>query len=123
MAKAYGTTPCGGLWWSKDQTYVNAIANELFLDVAAHLANRVTDHKDYYLRWAKREWRWCMLCVSPTWSNFVSLTLSTVQNSGMINAENTINDGLDLETCENNGGTVWYGINCGTHWTGADAFS
>lgn len=24
----------------------------------------------------------------------------------MINSESTINDGLDLDTCENNGGTV-----------------
>jgi predicted alpha-1,6-mannanase (GH76 family) len=88
MAKAYGTTPCGGLWWSKDETYVNAIANELFLDIAAHLANRAGSRSSYYLRWAKKEWRW-------------------FQKSGMINSNNTINDGLDLDTCENNGGTVW----------------
>ncbi|KAK3069408.1 hypothetical protein LTS18_000339, partial [Coniosporium uncinatum] len=40
MAAAYDTTPCGGLWWDKPHTYINAIANELFLSVAAHLANR-----------------------------------------------------------------------------------
>ncbi|KAI7474106.1 hypothetical protein KC351_g10751 [Hortaea werneckii] len=68
-------------------TYVNAIANELFLDVAAHLANRAF-RKSYYLDWAQREWAW-------------------FQGSGMINSESTINDGLDLDTCENNGGTVW----------------
>ena len=37
MDKAYGTTPCGGLYWDKAHTYVNAIANELYIDVAAHL--------------------------------------------------------------------------------------
>ncbi len=88
MAKAYGTTPCGGLWWSKDRTYVNAIANELFLDVAAHLANRAGAKKSYYLDFAKKEWAW-------------------FKQSGMINSQNLINDGLDNATCQNNGGTVW----------------
>ncbi|TKA27766.1 hypothetical protein B0A50_04867 [Salinomyces thailandicus] len=87
MKAAYGTTPCGGIWWDKANTYVNAIANELFLDVAAHLANRATE-KSYYLSWAKKQWAW-------------------FQKSGMINAQHTINDGLDINTCENNGGTVW----------------
>lgn len=88
MASAYDTTPCGGLWWNKDKTYVNAIANELFLDVAAHLANRAGAKSDYYLDWAKKEWRW-------------------FKRSGMINSQNLINDGLDNATCQNNGGTVW----------------
>ncbi|KAI6790520.1 glycoside hydrolase family 76 protein [Hortaea werneckii] len=87
MKDAYGTTPCGGLWWDKPHTYVNAIANELFLNVAAHLANRAFK-KSYYLDWAQKEWAW-------------------FQGSGMINSESTINDGLDLDTCENNGGTIW----------------
>ncbi|KAK5133085.1 hypothetical protein LTR08_008195 [Meristemomyces frigidus] len=87
MKAAYGTTPCGGMWWDKANTYVNAIANELFLDVAAHLANRAAN-KSYYLEWAQTEWNW-------------------LKNSGMINAQNTINDGLDNATCKNNGGTVW----------------
>jgi predicted alpha-1,6-mannanase (GH76 family) len=88
MAAAYNTTPCGGLWWDKSHTYVNAIANELFLDVAAHLANRAPVRSKYYLDYALREWTW-------------------FQKSGMINAQHTINDGLNLATCRNNGGTVW----------------
>ncbi|KAF2725411.1 glycoside hydrolase family 76 protein [Polychaeton citri CBS 116435] len=88
MAKAYGTTPCGGLWWDRANTYVNAIANELFLDLAAHLANRVRSKSSYYLDYAKEEWAW-------------------FQRSGMINSQNLINDGLDNATCENNGGIVW----------------
>lgn len=104
IAEAYDTTPCGGVWWDRNNTYVNAIANELFLDVAAHLANRAgggglggyhgnggssSKHdKAYYLDWAQKEWTW-------------------FQASGMINDQNLINDGLDNATCENNGGTVW----------------
>lgn len=88
MAASNGTTPCGGIWWDKNHTYVNAIANELFLSVGAHLANRAGSRASYYLRWAQMQWTW-------------------FQKSGMINAENTINDGLNITTCKNNGGTVW----------------
>ena len=78
----------GGIWWDKDKTYVNAIANELYLSVGAHLANRVPDQKDYYTNITTTQWEW-------------------FQNSGMINAQNNINDGLDSKTCKNNNGTVW----------------
>ena len=88
MDKAYGTTPCGGLWWDKAHTYVNAIANELYIDVAAHLANRASQYRSgYYLDRATTAWKW-------------------FQKSGMINAQSNINDGLD-SSCKNNGGTVW----------------
>lgn len=80
-------TPCGGIWWDKNHTYVNAIANELFLSVAAHLANR-SAKGSHYLAWAQREWDW-------------------FKASGMINSQSTINDGLDLITCENNDGIIW----------------
>lgn len=89
MDKAYGTTPCGGLWWDKPNTYVNAIANELFIDVAAHLAVRSRGQSQQrYLDRALEAWDW-------------------FQNSGMINDQWTINDGLDNAACANNGGTVW----------------
>jgi predicted alpha-1,6-mannanase (GH76 family) len=88
IAASYDTTPCGGVWWDKNNTYVNAIANELFLSVGSHLANRVSEKKTYYLHWAEKEWNWFL-------------------HSGMINAAHTINDGLNLTTCANNGGTVW----------------
>jgi predicted alpha-1,6-mannanase (GH76 family) len=79
----------GGIWWSKARGYKNAIANELFLSVAAHLANRVTDPvaQARYHNWAQREWQW-----------FVQ--------SGMINSQNLINDGLD-SSCQNNHRTTW----------------
>jgi len=79
----------GGIWWSRARTYKNAIANELFLSVAAHLANRVTDPDQlaHYLSWAEQEWQW-------------------FSQSGMINSENLINDGLN-SNCQNNHGTTW----------------
>jgi predicted alpha-1,6-mannanase (GH76 family) len=90
MVGGWNSSRCGGgIWWDKAETYENAIANELFLSAAAHLATRV-DHADsaYYLDWAQREWTW-------------------FQQSGMINNQYNINDGLTLDTCKNNGGTVW----------------
>lgn len=58
MDKAYGTTPCGGLWWDKAHTYVNAIANGLYIDVAAHLANRASQYRSgYYLDKATTAWK------------------------------------------------------------------
>jgi predicted alpha-1,6-mannanase (GH76 family) len=80
----------GGIWWSRARTYKNAIANELFLSVAAHLANRAADpdQQARYLYWAALEWDW-------------------FSRSGMINSDNLINDGLNLSTCQNNGGTTW----------------
>jgi predicted alpha-1,6-mannanase (GH76 family) len=96
MATGWDNTCGGGIWWNKDRQYKNAIANELFLSVAAHLANRVTDptQQSQYLDWANKEWTW-----------FAA--------SGMINSQNLINDGLTITTtqsgatCSNNGQTTW----------------
>jgi predicted alpha-1,6-mannanase (GH76 family) len=89
MSGGWDSTCNGGIWWSKAKTYKNAIANELFLSVAAHLANRVPPaDRAGYLAWANREWAW-------------------FQHSGMINSQNLINDGLDLSTCKNNNGNTW----------------
>ncbi|GLI78127.1 hypothetical protein PoHVEF18_006429 [Penicillium ochrochloron] len=90
LKKAWGTR-CGGggLQWSTTSAYVNAITNELFLSVAAHLANRASSEsdRDTYIGWAQKEWDW-----------FAA--------QGFIGANYTINDGL-LENCQNNGQTVW----------------
>jgi predicted alpha-1,6-mannanase (GH76 family) len=89
MAGGWDSTCNGGIWWSKDKTYKNAIANELFLSVAAHLARRVApNQRIQYLIWAQKEWSW-------------------FKNSGMINSENLINDGLNLSTCQNNQQNTW----------------
>ncbi len=95
MAGGWDETCGGGIWWSKKRHYKNAIANELFLSLAAHLASRDPRHRAEYLRWAHREWQW-----------FAA--------SGMINSQNLINDGLTIEAsgqgaaaCKNNGRTTW----------------
>ena len=90
MTKAWDPSTCnGGIWWSKDRTYKNAIANELFLIVAARLHNRTPGDGGLgsYLDWAQREWQW-------------------FSASGMINPTHLINDGLTA-SCQNNGGTTW----------------
>lgn len=80
--------PCnGGIYWSKDRNYVNAIANELYLTVAAALGNRISDQRDHYINIAKNQWQW-------------------FKNSGMINSNNLVNDGL-TDDCQNNGRDTW----------------
>jgi predicted alpha-1,6-mannanase (GH76 family) len=89
METGWDQTCSGGIWWSKDRKYKNAIANELFLSVAAHLAARDNDEKKKakYLEWAQREWKW-------------------FAQTGMINADHQVNDGLDTR-CANNHKTTW----------------
>jgi predicted alpha-1,6-mannanase (GH76 family) len=89
MVQGWDTQCGGGIWWSKDRTYKNAIANELFLTLAARLAQRVNDEHQStsYLSWADQEWNW-------------------FAQSGMINTHNLINDGLN-NACQNNNGPTW----------------
>lgn len=84
-----GNSSCGGIHWGKESNYTNAIANELFLSVGASLANRAadSDKRAEYLDVAKNQWTW-------------------FKNSGLINSQNLINDGLD-DDCKNNGQTTW----------------
>ncbi|CAL3971218.1 hypothetical protein PZA11_007773 [Diplocarpon coronariae] len=88
--KAWGASPCGGLWWDKAHTSVGAVENELYLTAAAKLANRLpsTPSRGYYLNEAFKAYEW-----------FVQ--------SGLINAQNLINNGLDLKTCKNDGTHVF----------------
>jgi predicted alpha-1,6-mannanase (GH76 family) len=96
MAAAWVVTCGRGIWWNRDLQFKNAIANELFLSVAAHLANRDSNDRAGYLSWANREWAW-----------FVQ--------SGMINSQNLVNDGLRIGApdgsvtrgCTNNGRNTW----------------
>ncbi len=93
MTGAWDTATCGGgVWWSTAKTYKNAIPNELFLTIAAKLANRTTGRASAgYLKWAQQEWTW-------------------FKNSGMMNARNLVNDGLtstNPNACTNNGGNTW----------------
>lgn len=82
------STPCGGIWWDKKHSAVVAIANELLFSVAASLANRKPDKRAHYLDWAHRSREW-------------------FENSGLVNGQGVVNDGLNLATCANNGNTVW----------------
>ncbi len=97
MAGGWDTTCGGGIWWSKDKNYKNAIANELFLEVAVRLHQRISGdtvgggggpQHTSYIDWANKEWNW-------------------FKNTGMINSSNLVNDGLDSGTCKNNGLTPW----------------
>ncbi|KAL9638651.1 MAG: hypothetical protein Q9164_001410 [Protoblastenia rupestris] len=87
MTLGWDNTTCGGIWWNKNQTSINAIENELFLSVAAQLANRAPNQQ-YYLGWALRVWSW-------------------FENTGMISLQYNINDGIDLSTCQTNQKAVW----------------
>ncbi len=94
MAGGWDNTCGGGIWWSKERTYKNAIANELFFSVAAHLAARSATPADRakYEEWAAKEWAW-------------------FRRSGMINSQSLVNDGLTIDkssgACTNNGKNTW----------------
>jgi len=94
MQKGWETGTCGGgVWWSKKSKEKNAIENELFLAVAASLANRakMPEERQKYLSWAQKEWAW-------------------FDHSGMINQDHLVNDGLNISNpahCTNNGKATW----------------
>jgi predicted alpha-1,6-mannanase (GH76 family) len=90
MSKYWDPVCGGGIWWRKaPKSYKNAVANELFLAVAAKLYRRT--HGDIYLTWATRETDW-----------FVGR--STLYERGKL-----IPDGLDSVTCSVTGraSNVW----------------
>jgi predicted alpha-1,6-mannanase (GH76 family) len=74
----------GGVWWTRERNYKNAIPNELFLLTAAALYNRTKD--EAYIAWAERTWHW-------------------FAGSGMINELSLVNDGL--RDCKNNRDITW----------------
>lgn len=90
LTTGWTNNPCGGgIWWRKDNTYKNAIANELFLITAIRLHQRTPGDAGpgSYFDWATNEWAW-------------------FKASGMINGQNLINDGLN-GSCANNGDVTW----------------
>jgi predicted alpha-1,6-mannanase (GH76 family) len=76
----------GGIWWSTDKDYKNAIPNELFIKLAASLHNRIPGDTKY-LSQAIDVFTW-------------------FENSGMYNSDDLINDGL-TDDCQNNGRETW----------------
>jgi predicted alpha-1,6-mannanase (GH76 family) len=92
--RAWDTTQCGGgVFWCPVNGYKNAITNELFLTSSMRLhpyATLLGKPATYYLDWALKEWQW-------------------FENSGMINKDYLINDGLNVDDniCVNNNQTTW----------------
>ena len=92
--KSWNASVCGGgVKWCPSNLYKNAITNELFFASSMRLhpyATLLGKSSNYYLDWALKEWQW-------------------FENSGMINADFLINDGLSINnnTCVNNRGTTW----------------
>ncbi|KAJ7860316.1 glycoside hydrolase family 76 protein [Mycena leptocephala] len=76
----------GGVWWTTDHGYKNAITNELFLTLSARGYLRTGNQT--YLENAKKTWAW-------------------LEASGMRNSTGLYNDGLVFGTCLNNNETTW----------------
>ncbi|KAF8898081.1 glycoside hydrolase family 76 protein [Mucidula mucida] len=93
MAENWDDTCGGGVWWTTEHGYKNAITNQLFLTVSAQGYLRFGNKT--YLENAKKTWAWC----KPHWSRIV-------EASGMRNSDGLFNDGLD-DACNNNGQTTW----------------
>ncbi|KAF9452364.1 glycoside hydrolase family 76 protein [Macrolepiota fuliginosa MF-IS2] len=70
------------VWWSTAHTYKNAITNELFLLTSAN--GYLRNNNPTYLDNAQKTWNW-------------------LKASGMRNSDGLWNDGLDFNTCQNNG--------------------
>ncbi|KAI1345261.1 glycoside hydrolase [Xylariaceae sp. FL0016] len=85
MTTGWGTNCSSqGLWWNKQHTKFIAIANTLFIQVAAELANKVSDSskKEYYREWAITAWTF-------------------FQGSGMYSREEHLAlGGINLTTCQ-----------------------
>jgi len=86
IAANWDDTCGGGVWWTTDHGYKNAITNELFLTLSARGYLRTGNQT--YLENAKKSWAW-------------------LESSGMRTSTGLYNDGLVFGTCLNNNGTTW----------------
>jgi predicted alpha-1,6-mannanase (GH76 family) len=83
----WDTGTCGGgVWWSRERTYKNAVTSGLYLRLAASVSRR-TPGDSVWLQRARTAADWYLA-------------------SGMINSSGLVNDGL-TQDCRNNGQTVW----------------
>ncbi|MBC8098523.1 MAG: discoidin domain-containing protein [Armatimonadetes bacterium] len=85
MHDYWDNTCGGGVWWTTARGYKNAITIELYIKLNAAYYNR--SGNGTYLSRAQAGWTW-----------FV--------NSGMINGQNLVNDGL-TSSCQNNNEVTW----------------
>ncbi|SDT12163.1 glycoside hydrolase family 76 protein [Microlunatus soli] len=76
----------GGVWWNGERTYKNAVTNGLWIRLTAELHNRI-DGDTQWLKKSRAGWDWLM-------------------DSGMINSDGLVNDGLN-DDCTSNGQTVY----------------
>ncbi|KAJ7213137.1 glycoside hydrolase family 76 protein [Mycena pura] len=86
IAANWDDTCGGGVWWTTDHMYKNAITNELFLTLSARGYLR-TGNRTYFEN-AKKTWAW-------------------LESSGMRTSTGLYNDGLVFGTCLNNNATTW----------------
>ncbi|CAM4013538.1 glycoside hydrolase family 76 protein [Kibdelosporangium persicum] len=76
----------GGVWWSRERTYKNAVTSGLYLRLTAAVHRRTTG--------------------DSVWSQRARTAANWYLASGMINSAGLVNDGL-TQDCRNNGQTVW----------------
>lgn len=76
----------GGIWWDEERTYKNAVTNGQWIRLTAQLHQRIPGDT-MWLERAQEAWGWYL-------------------DSGMINQEGLLNDGL-TDSCENNGDHVY----------------
>ena len=82
----------GGVWWNEDKGYKNSITNELFIKLAAQLHNTLPADTVWLDR-AEQTWHW-------------------FRDSGLINPDGSISDGLN-GACRNDGTTAVFSYNQG----------
>jgi predicted alpha-1,6-mannanase (GH76 family) len=90
MIGGWSSTCGGGLWQNTSDTNKVAIENSLFILTAIRLHQRTPGDggAGSYFYWATNAWEW-------------------FKASGLINGQDLVNDGLNMSTCENNGGPTF----------------
>ncbi|KAJ7633431.1 glycoside hydrolase family 76 protein [Mycena polygramma] len=103
IAANWDDTCGGGVWWTTDHGYKNAITNELFLTLSARGYLRTGNQT--YLENAKKVHNFPFIFVLPEYSDRHG------HASGMRTATGLYNDGLVFGTClNNNGGVIASGL-------------
>ena len=82
----------GGLWWNYEQTYKNAITNELFIVFSTMLYIETNENK--YKDWALKTWKW--------FDETGMISSKTDDNSVIF----LVNDGINT-SCKSNKRDIW----------------